>query len=575
MKAFPLPDPGHADVRSPGRYLGWVARGQARTIAGGSAFGILWMVAQAVMPAIIGRGVDEGVTAKDTGALLGWAAVLLLAGAVQAGAGVCRHRFAVTNWLTAAYRTVQVVVRHATSLGATLQKRVATGEVVSVGATDISYIGNALEVTGRLAGAAVSFVVVAVVLLQSSLVLGLVVLIGVPVLVVALGPILRPLHRRQARQRELAGTLNTLASDIVAGLRVVRGIGGEETFAGKYHRASQDVRESGVRVARVHSVLDALQVLLAGVFVVFVTWIGARFAIAGTISPGELVAFYGYAAFLVLPLTNATEAVHDFTRALVASRRVVDIMRIEPEVRDAEAPQPAPRRDANLVDVASGVVVEPGLLTVVACARPSDGAVIADRLGRYAPGEVRWGGVPLAEVPVADVRARIVVNHTGSQLFTGRLRDELDPGGDATDAAVHAALHAASAEDVLEALPGGIDAEVEERGRSFSGGQRQRLVLARALVADPEVLVLVEPTSAVDAHTEARVAARLGEARRGRTTVVVSSSPLVLDHADRVLLVEDGRVTASGTHRELLADAPHYRAVVTRDEDEEEVAAHE
>src|SRR5690606_38989923 len=124
---------------------------------------------------------------------------------------------------------------------------------------------------------------------------------------------------RQAVQRELSGTLNTLASDIVTGLRVVRGIGGEETFAGRYRQASREGRESGVRVARVHSVLDALQVLLTGVFVVFVTWLGARFALVGLITPGELVAFYGYAAFLVMPLTTATEAVHKATRALVAS----------------------------------------------------------------------------------------------------------------------------------------------------------------------------------------------------------------------------------------------------------------
>ena len=107
---------------------------------------------------------------------------------------------------------------------------------------------------------------------------------------------------------------------------------------------------------------------------------------------------------------------------------------------------------------------------------------------------------------------------------------------------------------------------MEERGRSFSGGQRQRLVLARALLADAEILVLVEPTSAVDAHTEARIARRLRDARRGRTTVVVTGSPLVLDQADRVVFLEDGRVAATGTHRELLESSPAYRDVVAREE---------
>jgi ABC-type multidrug transport system fused ATPase/permease subunit len=133
---------------------------------------------------------------------------------------------------------------------------------------------------------------------------------------------------------------------------------------------------------------------------------------------------------------------------------------------------------------------------------------------------------------------------------------------------VAAALRTASAEDVLEALEHGLDEAVAERGRSFSGGQRQRLVLARALAADPEVLVLVEPTSAVDAHTEARIASRLREHRAGRTTVVTSTSPLVLDRVDLVAFVRAGVVVATGAHRDLLHEVPDYRAVVTREVEE-------
>ena len=145
------------------------------------------------------------------------------------------------------------------------------------------------------------------------------------------------------------------------------------------------------------------------------------------------------------------------------------------------------------------------------------------------------------------------------------LRAEIDPYRQHTDAEILAAVHTADAADVLDAQPDGLDAPVEERGRSFSGGQRQRLVLARALAADPEILVLVEPTSAVDAHTEARIAARLRDHRAGRTTVVVSSSPLVLDAVDEVVFLSDGRVAAVGTYGDLLGSRPDFRAVVTRE----------
>jgi ABC-type multidrug transport system fused ATPase/permease subunit len=164
------------------------------------------------------------------------------------------------------------------------------------------------------------------------------------------------------------------------------------------------------------------------------------------------------------------------------------------------------------------------------------------------------------------VRRRIVVGDTSAVLFAGLLREELDLR-DRGEAALRRALHAAAAEDVLDALPGGLDGRVTERGRSFSGGQRQRLVLTRALLADPEVLVLVEPTSAVDAHTEARIADRLVRARSGRTTVVTTSSPLVLDRADVVLFLDGGRVVAEGEHHQLLRDVPSYAAYVTRAEE--------
>ena len=172
-------------------------------------------------------------------------------------------------------------------------------------------------------------------------------------------------------------------------------------------------------------------------------------------------------------------------------------------------------------------------------ALPDEAARIADRLGRFGDGDgVVLGDVPLAELSTDSIRRRIVVSEADPVLFSGQLRRELDPWGrvDGDDEEIHSAIAVANAEDVVEALPEGLDDDVDERGRSFSGGQRQRLVLARALLSEAEMLVLVEPTSAVDAHTEARIARRLREAREGKTTVIITASPLVLDQADRVVL---------------------------------------
>jgi ABC-type multidrug transport system fused ATPase/permease subunit len=208
-------------------------------------------------------------------------------------------------------------------------------------------------------------------------------------------------------------------------------------------------------------------------------------------------------------------------------------------------------------------------MTCLVSALPDESAAIADRLGRFGDADgVVLGDVLLADLPLKVVRRRIVVSEADPVLFAGTLRSELDPWGRTEgDEQILAAVSVANAEDILDALPGGLDAHVEERGRSFSGGQRQRLVLARSVLSDAEVLVLVEPTSAVDAHTEARIADRLRDERAGRTTVVVTTSPLMLDRADRVVLIVEGQAVAEGTHRELLRSRPDYREIVIRGED--------
>lgn len=576
----PYHDPGTPDLRSPLHFMGWVGRGQWRTLAGGIVFGVIWMVAQALLPAALSRAVDEGLIAGDQGSLWAWSGAVIGLALVVAGSGAIRHWFAVQNWLRSSFRAVQLVGWKAADTGAALPRTVPTGEVVATVANDAMRLGGLYDVSARFAGAIVSYVVVAVILLRASTELGLLVLLGVPVLLASLSVIVKPLQKRQARQREESGKLVGLGADTVAGLRVLRGIGGERAFLDRYAAQSQRVRRVGVQVAGVQAALDASHVLLPGIFVLIVTWIGAHFAIEGQVSPGMLVAFYGYSAFLVKPLGTATEFVDRYTRARIAAGKLITVLSVPPDQLDAVVEAHAdggtsdevrlPPGPAELVDPVSGVQVAPGLLTAVVTARPEEAVVVADRLGRFGPEPTaaRLGGVALAEVPIAQVRERILVGDNDPRLFTGPLRRELDPGERHSDADLLATLAVCSAEDVLDALPDGLDSTVEERGRSFSGGQRQRLGLARALLADADVLVLVEPTSAVDAHTEARIAARLAAHRAGRTTVLMTASPLLLDHADHVVFLDGGVVVAEGSHHRLLRSCPAYRSTVTRGEDD-------
>jgi ABC-type multidrug transport system fused ATPase/permease subunit len=549
-----------------------LARKQLATVIGGGFFGAVWMVAQGLIPAALGVAIDA-IVRRDRGALWAWSAVLLGLGIIQAIAGVLRHRRAVTNFLTAAVRVQQLVARHATDLGADLTRHVDAGEVASIGTTDVQRIGRLLDVSARGTGAVVSYLIVAGLLFSSSVRLGLVLVIGAPVAVLLVLPIMRPLQRRQNAERTARAEASSVAADTVVGLRVLRGLGGEEVFGARYTDASQAVRVATVRTALAQSFLDALQVFVPGALLVVITFIGSHLVLSRTISPGKLVSFYAYAAFLVLPVQTLIEAATRWSAATVAAGRVLTVLRRTPDLERTVAPAAEPPV-GPLVDTATGLVVEPGRLMVVAAADPEEASLLAARLGRYvddSDAQVDLAGTSLRDLPLEVVRRRILVIDREPQILAGTMANAVDMPGPRSSGAgghrptVEEALEAAVATDIVTDLVGGMDSELPERGRSLSGGQRQRIVLAAALRADPDVLVLDEPTSAVDAHTEADIATRLRQVRAGKTTVVLSTSPFLLEHADTVAYL-DGGVVVLGTHHDLLGTNSRYRRLVTRGE---------
>lgn len=547
----------------------WLGSLQIPSLIGGIVCGSIWLLAQATMPLVLGQTIDRGILGKDWGALLAGAAAMLVLGLVQAIFAVLRHRIAVSNWLQAAYRSVQVIGHKITRTGDALPSAISTGELINTAASDAVRIGQIYDLTARLSGAVLSYLLVSVLIWNISWQLGLIVLIGVPVCCALLLFIIRPLQARQREQREMAGKMTAVGADTVAGLRVLRGIGGEHIFVARYRNRSQETRFSGNKVARSVATLDGTQLVVTGAFAVLFTWLGANLAVRGEISVGELVSLYGFSVFLVTPVRILAEMVSAVIRAFVGARKVVAVLSTDPAYAD-QGSTPPPAEAAPLRDTASGAVIQPGRLTALVSSDPAASTKLAERLGRFDDAElaehpVYWAETDLRRIPVADIRERIVFSEADPQLFSGSLRELLDPRGRASDESVLAALEDAGALDVLDGLDEGLDHQVTERGRGFSGGQRQRLALCRALLSNAETLLLAEPTSAVDAHTEARIASRLRAARSGRTTLVTTASPLLLGVMDEVLFLVDGRLAARGTHRELLS-VPEYRTVVIRGE---------
>lgn len=581
---LPYPDPGEPDARSGPAFLLWLGRGQLGGQARSLAWGLVHFGGVAGLPYAVGMGVDA-VVRRDGTRLLQVGGLLLLLGIAISVGDAMLHRTAVTNWITAAARVQQLLARKTAELGSALTRRVAAGEVVSVSTGDVEKIGWFVEAVSRFLAAAFTVVAICVGLLFYAPSIGVVVAVGVPVLALSVLPLLPRATRRADAQREKAGKATELASDTVAGLRVLRGIGGEELFLGRYREASQEVRRAAVRSARMWALIAAVQVLLPGALLITVIWYGSTLVLDGRLAVGELVAAFSAVSTMLYPLRHFQEIAmaYSFSRPSAArAARVLSLTRTEGSAEAAAVALP-PAPGGDLYDAETGVLAPAGRFTAVVCGDPDLAGRLAERLGGHpmdsaagAPSAL-LGGVALDELPLDAARELVLVQDKDPVLLSGTLRELFDvPASGSVTAG--AALAAAQCGDVLDALlqsaPEAVDdpmdARITERGRSLSGGQRQRLALARSLVTDPEVLVLDEPTSAVDSHTEARIAEGIATLRSGRTTVVLASSPLLLDRADRVVLVHEGRALPAGTHRELLRGEPRYRAVVTRETEEEQ-----
>jgi putative ABC transport system ATP-binding protein len=560
-------------------------RSRRRDVALGSVLVTVHQACEVAVPVAIGVIIDRAVSTGDGGAIVRWIAGLALLFAVLSFAGCYGLYVHERATMGAAHGVRLRVARRVLDAGGGVEDALP-GQVVSLSTVETARIGEGVgavivgvgAVTGVLAGAAV--------LLVTSWTLGLVVVLGLPVVLLAVQALSQPLVARADAQQEAVGLAAGVAADLFAGLRVLKGLGAEAAAAARYRRASGSALGAALAANRVRSTYLGITMTVAGGFLALVTWIGGRQALDGTISVGELVAALGITQFLVGPLGRLAYFSSVLAQGRASSAHVGEALAAPPAVRGGSGRLPESGSGSGsmagavaLRDLEHGPLrgvslsVGAGELVGVVATDPADAAALVACLARSvepAAGSITVDGVALSSLTLDDARRAVVVAHHDARLFEGSLADNVTVAAGANDgrtsidrSRIEAAIEAAGADAVVDDLAEGLDAPLAEGGRSLSGGQRQRVALARALATDAPVLVLHEPTTAIDAATEHRVAAGLRSLRGGRrTTIVVTASPTLLAVADRVAVIDGGRVVADGDHPTLAATHDPYRTAV-------------
>ncbi|HUZ82761.1 MAG TPA: ABC transporter ATP-binding protein, partial [Gaiellaceae bacterium] len=549
------------------------------TIAGAIVSGLAWQGTAIAAPLLIRSAVDSGIVHANRSALWWACAGLVALGAVEAVSGGSRHYFAIRNRALADASVRDSIFRRALDLDARYHDRVGAGELISRASNDAELVARLFDSIGHTVGYILTVIGASAVLLAIDWRLAVAVLAPLPLLSIGFGRYSKRYAERTKVNQERLGELTSLVEETIAGVRVVKGLGAGAPLSARFRGKSNEVVQTALEVANVDAVfLPALETLpLIGILVVL--WYGSHRVLAGDITIGTFALFTFYLVLLVNPLRTIGQRVSTVQRAAAAARRVVDVLRSEPVVVESVSARPFPERaDVRFDDVrfsygderpildGFNLEIPAGTSLALVGSTGSGKSTAAALLARFydaGAGTVTIGGVDVREIRLDELRRGVGLVFEETFLFGDTVRGNVGFGvPDADDDAILRATRLAGASEFVERLPQGYETVLGERGFSLSGGQRQRIAIARAILTDPHVLILDDATSAVDATKEHEIRAALAEVMAGRTTLVIAHRPATIALADRVAVVEDGRVVEQGAHADLLARSSRYRELL-------------
>ncbi|QIH99941.1 ABC transporter ATP-binding protein [Rhodococcoides fascians A21d2] len=513
----------------------------------------------ALVPVIMGVAVDRAISTGDPQQLVLWVAVLAVDFAFMSMTFRFGGRigFLGMNAIQHRIRT-RVTDRILDSRGMAGPAR-QPGMLLSIATSDARQLATSVAIGIYPLGEFAAVLFAALILLFISWPLGLAIAIAAPLMLWLMDRAGAPLRRRSGHEQQLAGEAAGTAADLVGGFRTVKGLGAEPEAAGRYRAASERALEGTLRASVARAGYLGSMDLVSGAFIAAVAVAAGIMASSGAMTVGQLITVVAVTQFVMGPLQAfAANFGVIWAGALASAQRVATVLQAPPAVRDSPSTGAAHGVDLALRgvrcgggDVADVEIAEGEFVAVVA--EPAAARALAEVLAGSAEpdcGTVTVGGAEIHRLSSTERRSRLLVVPHESDLFEGTVLENISRSTMLPGDSLDRALFAAACEDLVHALPDGLNTDVGEAGRLLSGGQRQRVSLARALAADPPILVLQDPTTSVDSVTEALIAQRMVEMRRGRTTVVISSSPNLWAVASTVLHLESAQSVIDMSHQQ-------------------------
>jgi ATP-binding cassette, subfamily B, bacterial len=554
-------------------------------LALGVGSGLAWSAGKVIVPLLVKQAIDQGIGSGSSGAAVSWAFGIGGAGLIAALFTGLRRYFAFLQGRRTERELRERMFEHILRLPFAFHDRTQTGELMSRSNADLQQIQNLITMVPLTLSNVLTVLAATVILVSIHPLLALLALGPLPVINVLGRKFSERLHPAVRGLQEETAQLASVVEESVAGVRVVKGFGAEPTQRARLVEEADDVYGIAMQAARVRSrYLPAIE-LIPGLGLVFVLGYGGHEVLAGRLSIGTFVMFNAYVALLVNPLRQLGQIIAQIQRARASAERVAAVLNVTPGIVDPVDPRTLPRPGAVQGEVRfEGVrfgypgergrkvlekldlVLHAGECVALVGETGSGKSTIAKlipRLYDVDKGRVLLDGVDVRELRLRELRAAIGIVFEDTFLFSDSVAANIAFGRpSAPPDEVERAARLAGAHDFIVQLPAGYATPIGERGFSLSGGQRQRIAIARAILADPRVLILDDATSSVDPEKEQEIRDAMSEVMRGRTTLVIAHRPATIALADRVLLVDRGRIAAEGKHAELLENHPRYRQVL-------------